>query len=108
MGSTAARQGYPAKIRRDEAEAARKKAEEVRLFLENPVWAETVQELRDAYLDALVNCPEKDDKMRYQLQMALKVFKKVENHIEAAHNRADFSSKKAIKADFGKKSLFRR
>ena len=109
MSSTLARQGITqaSTLRREEAKEAELRRVEAARFVESPVWTETVGDLRANYLNALLNCPEKENQLRYQLQMALKVFDTVENHIVLAHNRAGFSAKKAIKADFGKKSWFR-
>ena len=72
-------------------------------MLENPAWSETVGKLRDSYLRALLNCPAKDDTLRYRLQIALECIEKVEKHIVSAHSVADFDAAKAIKADFGSK-----
>lgn len=110
MSSTAARQGIPSRQRQEQAAKSERLRLDAAQLLENPAWAGAVGELRTAYTDALLDCPERDDKMRYQLQIALKVIKKVEGHVVAAHSSANFDAKKAIKADFGKKSYnpFRR
>lgn len=110
MSSTAARQGIPSQARQQQAEKSEQMRLEAALLLENGAWKGAVEPLKAAYLDALLNCPPSDDKLRYQLQMALKVFDAVEKHIISAHTTAEFDAKKAIKADFGPNrfNLFRR
>lgn len=97
MSTRSARHGFKP-VKQETAEAAQKKRE-AELFLENPVWKDSVQELRDTYLEALLACPAHDDLQRYRLQIALTMIEKVETHVLIAHSHAEVEVKKAVKAD---------
>ena len=104
MSVRAARQGIPAQSKQEmrsekAAESERLRLEAARL-LESPAWKGAVEPLKESYLRALLNCPAKDDILRFRLQIALECIEKVEKHIVSAHSVADFDAAQAIRKDF--------
>ncbi len=104
MSVRGARQGIPAQSKQEmrsekAAESERLRLEAARL-LESPAWKGAVEPLKAAYLKALLNCPAKDDILRFRLQIALECIEKVEKHIVSAHSVADFDAAQAIRKDF--------
>ena len=71
------------------------RGEDAKRLLEDPMFDEAFEEVKAAYMDALMQCPRRDAEGRGYLLDGLKVLDLVKQHLSWAVSTGEFSKKQA-------------
>jgi hypothetical protein len=88
------------------AEIDARLAETAAWLLRDDVFNRILAEAEGAYMDALMNCPEKDDIGRYRFLEAVKVCRAVKGHLQAMVEGGKLEKKLVENMNKTRKGLF--
>jgi hypothetical protein len=83
------------------------RSERARLIIEDDLFSEAFDAIRQGYTDALINCAPGDDMGRYRLTEALRMVSAVREHLEAVLKTGEMESINVTQFE-GRQRLIRR